>query len=142
MSELFSHECTSETSRRLAEYTTGLICASLVHLKPLIRRFVPHLLDSLHKETRRSNSAVQEATPYARRMHGRMDDRKYGYDTVATSPDNVDGAHDCRGEDSIPSTVTSPGSSTEPRIPEKVYSWAPRICHQPEASLIRHASPV
>ena len=142
ISQLFPHEYSSEASRRLAEYTTGLICASLVHLKPLIKKFVPHLLDSLHKETRNSNSAVQDTTPHVRHIHGHRDDRKYGYDTATTSPDNGDGAHDCRGETTVPSTVTNPGSSTEPRIPEKVYSWAPRICHQPEASLIRHASPV
>ena len=66
----------------------------------------------------------------------------YGYTSKRTTPNNFDGPHDCRGEDMITPVSGIPEQHNGPRLPEKVYCWAPKVCHQPEAPLMRHASPV
>ena len=104
---------------------------------------MPHLLNSSRKESGERLSVVPEVSPHVRQMLAHMDDRQYGYTSPrASPPNNIDGTHDCRDEDTFSTALTMIDSPNGLRFPAKVYSWAPKVCYQPEAALIRHASPV
>lgn len=132
----------------LSEYSSGLICASLIHLKPLVQRLLPSLLG----DSREHSKDVQPA----RRRHqngpylqlSRRLGREHGYVSrawVAAGSHSM-GSGGTTETDGIVKVICQlefeeDGEAPQPRSPDRVLTWPPTEINRPEA-VLGQTSPV
>lgn len=131
----------------LAEYSSGLICASLIHLKPIVKMLIPCLLDSPHKlpENNRQVRPFFSERKYSRISH--PSDRRYGNLARACRRSTLISEH---GDDLteirplVRVTARSEDEgllSQQPRSPERVLTWAPKTKDRSDTCAFRHTYP-
>lgn len=135
----------------LAEYSSGLICASLIHLKPLVQRLLPSLLG----DSREHFKDVQTGLPrYRNRTYLQLSrplGRRSGYVSrswVAAGL-NSKGSGGTTETDGIVKVISQleleeDCETSQPRSPDRVLTRPPTEGDRPpsETILLRHTSPV
>ena len=132
----------------LAEYCSGLICASMIHLKPLVKMLLPFLLG----DTREHSKDVEPALPrFRNRTYFQLSqrfEREYGYVSrswiSARSRSTASGVTtEINGMIKVTTELEiEEDCNRQPREPDRVLTWPPKDCERPEAILLRHTYPV
>jgi len=132
----------------LWEYSCGLICASLIHIKPLVQRLLPSLLG----DSREHFKNVQPSLPpYQNRTYLQLS-RRFGRGHGYVSRSWVAAGSQSKGSGGTTETdgivrVISQLEFEEtceipqPRSPDRVLTWPPTESNRPEA-FVGHTSPV
>ena len=130
----------------LAEYASGLICASLIHLKPLVKTLLPFLLGDIHENTKDVERALPKCHHHTYSQLSRGFGRKYGYISqswlsASLRSKGSGGTIETNGMVKVTTQFEDDGG-TPPRTPEKALTWPPAGFDGADASLLRNSSPV
>lgn len=133
----------------LAEYASGLICASLIHLKPLVKALVPCLLGPACEQTKEKMHILPLFCPRKYSVLSHPSDRRYGNSTRvwrSVSPRSAD-SEELSAEMRPMVRVTTRVEIEElpvrqVRSPDRVLTWAPKAADRPDTFVLRHTFPV
>ena len=131
----------------LAEYSSGLICASLIHLKPLVKTLMPCLLDSPRENSEKNMQVLPffRERKYSEISH--RSERRYGnLERVwRSSTPRSEHSNDLTEISPLVRVTTRVGveelPSQTPRSPERVFTWAPKAKDRLDTFVLRHTFP-
>lgn len=132
----------------LAEYCSGLICASLIHLKPLVKMLLPFLLEDTPKTSRDIEPALPRLRDRTYSQLSRRFEIQYGrlsrsWIAASSRSDGHGGTTEVNEMvEVMPQLEFEDDYDGLPRSPQKVWTWAPKDYDKPEPILLRHVSPV
>lgn len=133
----------------LAEYSSGLICASLIHLKPLAKKLLPFLLG----DTPGSTQEVERALPQFREREFYQLSRGFGrkhrfisrplVPWISTSLRSKGSGGTTEIDGMVKVTTQFEGDYEKPpRSPDKAFTWSPKELDRIDTRLLRNSSPV
>lgn len=132
----------------LSEYSSGLMCASLIHLKPLVQRIIPSLLGDSREHLKDASPALPRHQNRSYSQLSRRLGREHGYVSRAWVAAGLHpkGSRGTTETDGIVNVINQlefeeDCETIQPRSPDRVLTWPPTESIRPEA-VQGHTSPV